>query len=175
MRGPKGRGRRFFFKARAAARLEIFRGRRGGLRAYFPAAMDITLSTPALLFPAVTLLMLAYTNRFVVLATLIRTLHEKFKTNPDIIIIGQIKNLRRRVELIKHMQATGVFSLLLCVLCMFVLFAGMMTAGKVLFAISLLMMMISLALSIIEIWISVIALNIQVSDLEREEQKGLHR
>ncbi len=133
--------------------------------------MEITLGTPALLFPAVTLLMLAYTNRFVVLATLIRTLHDRYKANPEAVLIGQLKNLRLRVELIKYMQAAGVLSLLLCMFCMFVLLAGQVVLGKALFAISLVLMMTSLVLSVIEIWISVDALNMQVSDLEEERKK----
>jgi hypothetical protein len=133
--------------------------------------MEITLSTPALLFPAISLLMLAYTNRFVVLANLIRSLLDKYKTNPDRTLIGQIRNLRLRVELIKYMQGAGVLSLLFCVLCMFLLFGGYLTAGKVLFAISLLLMVASLALSFAEIWISVNALNLHLSDLEEESTK----
>ena len=131
--------------------------------------MEITLSTPALLFPAVSLLLLAYTNRFVTLATLIRSLHAKYKTDPNAILMGQIRSLRYRVELIKHMQAAGITSLFFCVLCMFTLFAGFVTLGKLTFAISLLLMLASLGLSLMEIWISVQALNLHLSDLEGQE------
>ena len=131
--------------------------------------MEITLSTPALLFPAVSLLLLAYTNRFVTLANLIRNLHAKFKEDPNSILMGQIKSLRHRVNLIKYMQAGGVCSILVCVLCMLMLFAGFVALGKVLFAVSLLMMAFSLALSLREIWISVQALNIHLSDVEDQE------
>jgi hypothetical protein len=74
--------------------------------------MDITLTTPALLFPAVTLLMLAYTNRFTTLATIIRNLHGKYQTERDDNLLAQIENLRYRVDLIRNMQITGVLSLL---------------------------------------------------------------
>lgn len=131
--------------------------------------MEITLSTPALLFPAVSLLLLAYTNRFVTLATLIRSLHAKYKTEPNSIIMGQIRNLRYRVNLIKHMQASGITSMFFCVLCMFMLFAGLILLGKIAFAISLLLMLVSLGLSLTEIWISVRALNLHLSDLENSE------
>ena len=131
-----------------------------------PHALEITLGTPALLFPAVSLLLLAYTNRFVTLATLIRSLHDKCKTDPNAILIGQLKNLHYRVELIKHMQAAGITSLFFCVLCMFTLFAGWVTAGKLIFAMSLLLMLASLGLSLAEIWISVRALNLHISDVE---------
>ena len=130
---------------------------------------QITLSTPALLFPAVSLLLLAYTNRFVTLANLIRNLHAKYKSDPNSILFSQIRNLRYRVNLIKYMQASGVSSILVCVLCMFTLFAGFSTVAQVLFGVSLLMMVFSLTLSLVEIWISVRALNIHLSDLEGQE------
>jgi hypothetical protein len=128
--------------------------------------MDFSLTTPALLFPAVSLLLLAYTNRFLALATLIRNLHATYKTNPDQVLLEQINNLRHRVSLIKNMQAIGIWSLFLCVLCMFVLFAGYYTAGKYIFGISIILLMWSLALSIREIQISVNALNLHLKDIE---------
>ena len=134
--------------------------------------MEITLSTPALLFPAVSLLLLAYTNRFVTLASLIRSLAEKYKTDPTVILMGQINNLRHRLNLIKLMQAAGISSMLFCVLCMFTLFVGFVMLSNVLFGVSLLLMLASLGLSLSEIWISVHALNIQLSDLEAKETKS---
>ena len=128
--------------------------------------MDINLTTPALLFPAISLLLLAYTNRFLALATLIRTLHTKYKEDPHDVILGQIKNLRKRVILIRNMQACGVLSLLLCVVCMFLLFANEQIAGRYTFGVSLILLIISLALSVYEIQISVKALKLQLSDME---------
>ena len=133
--------------------------------------MEITLTTPALLFPAVSLLMLAYTNRFLALAALIRSLHSQHRDNPDNMIVEQIRNLRYRVTLIRNMQALGVSSLLGCVLCMFLLFQGWLLAGKITFAFSLLLLISSLALSIREIQVSVHALNLQLSDLEMGHSK----
>lgn len=127
---------------------------------------DISLTTPALLFPAISLLLLAYTNRFLTIASLIRKLHDEFQSHPNQLIIGQIKNLRTRVILIRNMQALGISSLLLCVFCMFLIFAGEFLIGKIIFGVSLILLMGSLALSIREIQISVNALNIQLSDLE---------
>jgi hypothetical protein len=128
--------------------------------------MDITLTTPALLFPAVSLLLLAYTNRFLGLATLIRNLHANYKTKPDALLVREIINLRYRIRLIRDMQAFGVSSLLLCVICMFVLFAGYVSLGKLLFGISLILMIISLTLSVREIQVSVKALDLHLRDLE---------
>jgi len=128
--------------------------------------MDLGLTTPALLFPAISLLLLAYTNRFLTLASLIRELHKSYKSNPEQIILAQISNLRYRVMLIRNMQVYGIVSFFLCVLCMFVLFAGQELLGKVIFGISLIALMISLGISFREIQVSVDALNYQLSDLE---------
>ena len=128
--------------------------------------MDLTLTTPALLFPAISLLLLAYTNRFLTLANLIRSLQSKYSENEDDRILSQIKILRKRVILIKQMQLFGIWSLLLCVVCMFVLFAGLILVGKWIFGISLILLIISLAQSIREIQISVDSLHIQLSKME---------
>ncbi|MFH1624742.1 MAG: DUF2721 domain-containing protein [Pseudomonadota bacterium] len=133
--------------------------------------MEMTLTTPSLLFPAISLLLLAYTNRFLALAALIRSLHAQYSTDPNRIIVGQIKNLRKRVIIIRNMQALGVLSLLLCVFCMFLIFAGEIAIGKITFGISLLLMMASLGLSLWEIQISIHALNIRLSDLEELNEK----
>ena len=133
--------------------------------------MELNLTTPALLFPAISLLLLAFTNRFLTIATLIRSLHSKYKESPDELVWGQIKNLRLRVKLIRNMQALGVLSLLLCVVCMFVIFAGNMALAKVIFGISLILLIASLAVSVWEIQISVRALNIQLSDIEESPVK----
>jgi hypothetical protein len=128
--------------------------------------MDLGLTTPALLFPAISLLLLAYTNRFLTLAVLIRELHKSYKTDPDQLILAQISNLRYRVVLIRNMQVYGIVSFFLCVLCMFVLFAGQELLGKLTFAASLLALMVSLGISFREIQVSVDALNYRLSDLE---------
>jgi hypothetical protein len=130
--------------------------------------MEINLTTPALLFPAISLLLLAYTNRFLTLATIIRNLHAQFKENPNTRILEQIHNLRLRVKLIRNMQALGVLSLLLCVVCMFLIFSGNLAMAEIIFGISLILLILSLAVSVWEIQISVKALNILLSDIENE-------
>ncbi len=133
--------------------------------------MEISLTTPALLFPAVSLLLLAYTNRFLAVASLIRGLHAKCQTDPNILVIGQIKNLRRRVIMIRNMQALGILSLFLCVLAMFVIYSDRQVLGSYIFGASLLVLMASLAISIIEIQISIDALNLELSDMELLESQ----
>jgi hypothetical protein len=128
--------------------------------------MDITFTTPALLFPAVTFLLIAYTNRFLALGSRIRNLHDRYQANPDIILLSQIKSLRRRVMLIRNMQACGVAGLFCCVVCMLFLFWGYQFAGKILFAISLFLLLASLGISFREILLSVEALNLELSSME---------
>jgi hypothetical protein len=128
--------------------------------------MDLTLTTPALLFPAISLLLLAYTNRFLALAALMRDLHTRYKNHPDPQIKGQLANLRYRIVLIRNMQVCGVSSFFLCVLCMFVLFAGQVRLGQWIFATSLVLLLFSLALSLREIQVSIDALNLQMHDLD---------
>jgi hypothetical protein len=129
--------------------------------------MELNLTTPALLFPAISLLLLAYTNRFLTLASLIRELHRGYKANPDDIIIAQISNLRYRVRLIRNMQIYGVLSFFFCVLSMLALFAGLPLLGAYIFGGSLVLLMISLGISLREVFISVDALNYRLSDLEK--------
>ncbi len=128
--------------------------------------MELTLTTPALLFPALSLLLLAYTNRFLTLANLIRELHRRYQTEPSVLVEGQIRNLRLRIELIRDMQAFGIASLFGCVLSMMLLFLGYLHGGEIVFALALGLMLVSLALSLWETSISVGALKLQLSDME---------
>lgn len=126
----------------------------------------LTLTTPALLFSAISLLLLAYTNRFLALATLVRSLYAQYKERPDQLIFGQIKNIKTRLVLIKNMQISGITSLLLCVACMFCIYVQRTSVAEIIFGIALVLLIVSLALSVREIQISVKALNIQLQDLE---------
>ncbi|WP_114781756.1 DUF2721 domain-containing protein [Botryobacter ruber] len=130
--------------------------------------MELTLTTPGLLFPALSLLLLAYTNRFMATASLIRDLKNRYTTTHSELVLGQIKNLRVRLLLIRNMQAIGIASLFGCVLCMFVLFAGYNTVGKYVFGFSLFLLMVSLGLALREIQISVKALKLELNDMEEE-------
>ncbi|PWH11689.1 MAG: DUF2721 domain-containing protein [Anaerolineae bacterium] len=129
--------------------------------------MEINVTTPALLFPAISLLLLAFTNRFLTLANLIRDLHAKYKIDQNEVYVGQIANLKYRIRLIRDMQAFGIASLLFCVVSMFALFAGWLAVGKWIFGLSLILMMIALALSLREIQVSVGALDLHLKDMEQ--------
>ncbi|MBN2486862.1 MAG: DUF2721 domain-containing protein [Bacteroidales bacterium] len=127
---------------------------------------ELNLTTPALLFSAISLLLLAYTNRFLALAALVRNLYSEYKQKPDEIIFGQIKNLKIRLNLIRNMQIYGIISLLLCVLCTFLIYVNWYHLAEIIFGVALILLIISLALSVREIQISVKALNLQLKDLE---------
>ncbi len=129
--------------------------------------MTISLTTPALLFPAISLLLLAYTNRFLAIAALIRNLHGRYTQDHDKKVKAQMANLKKRLILIRNMQLLGILSLFFCVASMFTIYQDFQLVGGYIFGFSLLLLMISLALSIWEIQISVKALNIQLSDMEK--------
>jgi hypothetical protein len=112
------------------------------------------------------LLLLAYTNRFLAIARLARTLHAKYKEKPDSIILEQIRNLRQRISRIRNMQIFGIFSLLLSVVCMFLLYIEWIGFTELLFGIALILLIASLALSVWEIQISTKALNLHLIDIE---------
>lgn len=133
--------------------------------------MDITLTTPALLFSTISLILLAYTNRFLALGSRIRTLYDRYQDSHGPSLLAQIESMRMRVNLIRLMQLYGVVSLFLCVLCMFFLFAGLVAMGKFLFGLSLLALLVSLGLSTREIHISTQALNIQLESLSLSQEE----
>lgn len=128
--------------------------------------MDFTLQTPTLLFSAISLLMLAYTNRFIVIANLIRDLYAKYQEDPDPILSAQLSNLRRRMGYIRNMQVFGALSFLFSVLSLMLIFIQQVLLAEILFGLSLVWMLVSILLLILELNISVHALNIQLRDFK---------
>lgn len=124
----------------------------------------LTLTTPAVVFSTISLLLLAYTNRFTAIAGVIRDLHERKKERNNEIITFQIESLKKRVHIIKNMQFYGILSLFFCVFSMFLLFFEKEKFGEITFAGALMLLMISLVLSAWEIKISVDALDLQLSE-----------
>ena len=134
--------------------------------------MELTFNTPALLFPAISLLLLAYTNRFLALANLVRRLHDEYKRGEKSSgIIYQIQSLRRRLILVRYMQGLGVFSFVCCVVTMYSIYSEWQGAAKYIFAVSLLSLLTSLIISLIEITQSTKAIEVELSDIE-ELQKS---
>lgn len=125
----------------------------------------IDLTTPSLLFSAITLILLAYTNRFLSYASLVRSLKEKLGGSPAPKEIAQIQNLRKRLYLTRAMQILGILSLLLCVIAMFFVYVSLQTIAAWVFGIALLLLAASLCVCIWEINISVKALEIHLEDL----------
>ncbi len=128
--------------------------------------MTLEVSTPALLFPAISLLFLSYTNRFLHLSALIRDLHHDWLKNRDATLRAQIDNLRRRLTLIRTMQLFGAISLFLCVLAMFGVIGGLKVASIAAFVAALVLMALSLGCLIYEVWISGGALRILLNAVE---------
>lgn len=132
---------------------------------------ELTLTTPALLFSAISLIMLAYTNRFLAYAAVIRNLHDKYLQKMDESLIEQIKNLKLRLNLTRWMQIFGISSLLLCVLTMFLIYIDFHVFAVWVFGFALILLIISLALLIKEIQISAKALSLHLSDIESHLKK----
>lgn len=128
---------------------------------------ELTLVTPTFLFSAVSLILLAYTNRFLSYAQLVRTLKDKYMEDRSALTHAQIMNLRKRLKLTRNMQIFGVASLLLCVATMFLIYIGLQMISVYVFGIALLLLIISLALSVIEIRVSTNSLEIYLSDMEK--------
>jgi uncharacterized membrane protein len=126
----------------------------------------LDLTTPALLFPAISLLLLAYTNRFLVLAQLIRQLKQMDSEDDYALIARQIGMLKKRIVLTKRMQAFGVLSFFLCTVSMFLLFLQLQTPGIVAFGTSLVLLSLSLLYSLYEIQISTNAINVELANFE---------
>lgn len=127
--------------------------------------MTLNIETPALLFSATSLILLAYTNRFLTIAQIVRGLKKNYEEQNNKTILLQIKNLNLRIILIRYMQLFGVLSLFLSVFAMLLLFIEQQIAGIYLFGLSLLSLLISLGISFWEISISVKALQLHLSDL----------
>lgn len=137
--------------------------------------MELTIQTPALLFPALSLLLLAYSNKFLAIASLVRKLSSDYEKKRQSLLISQISSLSRRLTLIRWMQVIGVASILLCVVTMYLIYRGWQLWAQVLFAASLLLMIVSLVISLVEIFLSAGALRLLLKDLAEKEKKADER
>jgi len=136
--------------------------------------MEITFNTPALLFPAISLLLLAYTNRYLAIANLIRKLHDEYiRGEKNRLILNQIRILRQRINLVRYMQGLGVFSFLCCVVTMYGVYQQWISLTRYIFALSLLSLLASLVISLLEIAKSTKALELELSDIEELEKSNI--
>ncbi|WP_405605513.1 DUF2721 domain-containing protein [Polaribacter sp. Asnod1-A03] len=132
---------------------------------------ELSLTTPTLLFSAISLIMLAYTNRFLAYASVIRNLHDIYLEKKDTSILRQIKNLKMRLQLTRWMQVFGISSLLFCVVTMFLIYVNFFTIAIWVFGVALILLIISLGLLIKEIQISTEALQHHIADIEEHLKK----
>lgn len=132
--------------------------------------MTLHIETPALLFSATSLILLAYTNRFLTIAQIVRGLKKTYDEEENKSILIEIKNLNLRLTLIRYMQLFGVLSLFLSVFGMLVLFMELQILGIYIFGASLFCLLVSLGISFWEISISVKALRVHLSDLIDNEK-----
>ena len=132
---------------------------------------ELTLTTPAVLFSAISLIMLAYTNRFLAYAAVIRNLHDIYLERQDHSLLRQIKNLKLRLNLTRWMQIFGISSLLFCVVTMFLIYVHLNTMAVWVFGFALILLIISLSLLIKEIQISTQALQHHIADIEEHLEK----
>ena len=130
----------------------------------------LDLTTPSLLFSAISLILLAYTNRFLSYASVVRALKEKHQQTHDPKDIAQIANLRKRLYPTRSMQILGILSLLLCVIAMFFIYVSWQVFAAWIFGIALLLLAASLCVCIWEINISVKALEIHLEDISSKEK-----
>ena len=128
---------------------------------------NLPLATPSLLFPAISLLMLAHTNRFLGLASVVRSLHGNWRKTGEIVLLAQIASLRTRLKIIKQMQVLGVLSIMMCIVSMGFIFFDSQAGGQLSFGLSLLLMLASLVLTLKEVQMSGVALDLHLQDVEK--------
>ncbi|MCL7421814.1 MAG: DUF2721 domain-containing protein [Methylobacter sp.] len=128
--------------------------------------MNITITTPALLFPAISVLFLAYANRFLAIASRIREQHNLFNKTQSPVAKKQIESLRKRIRFIIAMQLLAVIGIISCIIAMGLIFFGLQTYGNIMFGLSMVFIILSLLASVSELLISTKALNIELEDME---------
>jgi len=128
--------------------------------------MDITITTPALLFPAISVLFLAYSNRFLAIANRIREQHNLLNKTQSPVAKKQIDSLRLRIRFIVAMQLLAVIGIICCIIAMGLIFYGLQYYGNLTFGLSMVFIVLSLLASISELLISTKALNIELEDME---------
>jgi hypothetical protein len=131
--------------------------------------MELTITTPAIFFPTISLLMVAYTNRYLALARRIRELGIEYRDQHVPSLKAQIGILRKRVMLIRAMQGLGLSALLFCVICMLMFFLAWMAAAKIAFVCALILLIGAISISLYEVMLSTRALDLSLQEMESEE------
>ena len=137
--------------------------------------MVLDLTTSALLFPAIPLLMITFGTRFTVVSELIRKIHDEYAADIDLDdvrakrMLGEISALKKRLWMIQINQTLSSLSFFFNLLPMFALYMGNQNLAKTIFGIALALLMLAVVLFIIEISIAVRSLNLQLSDLDTND------
>lgn len=124
--------------------------------------MALNITDPAILFPGISLLFLAYTNRYLALANIIRQLNKVIAEGFDENREKQIQNLLVRIKLIRYMQMFGILSFICCVISMSALLLGFDKMGVFAFGGSMVFLFISLVVSFFEVASSGDGLRIEI-------------
>lgn len=134
---------------------------------------ELNLTTPSLLFSAISLILLAYTNRFLSYASVVRSLNEKYQENPDKdpTTLNQIRNFVLRLRLIRAMQTLGAGSLIFCLAAMFLYFINLTLPAEIFFGIGMIMLACSLGLCIWEVQISTEAISLHLQNIRRRQRE----
>lgn len=135
---------------------------------------ELSITTPAVIFPAISLLMLAYTNRYIAISNRLRSLHQDYSKQKNSVILDQIKILKKRILLIRDMQLYGILSLFFAALTMFLVYEELTFLSTYIFSISLILLLVSLGMSAYEIILSNKALLVLLTDIEHELSPKRH-
>jgi len=128
--------------------------------------MEVTITTPALLFPAISVLFLAYANRYLAISKRTRELHSVYNKTQNFAAKKQVESLRKRIRLIIAMQLFAVMGIICCVLTMGLVFFGLQLMATYTFLVGMFLIVLSLLISMWELLISTQALNIELQDIE---------
>jgi hypothetical protein len=125
------------------------------------SSLALNPAVPALIFPAISLLFLAYTNRFLGLTAVARKMLAAHLAEAQPHWEVQLINIRRRLHLIRQMQMMGLGSIILAALSMGALVNAFERLGQGLFVCSLVCFIGSMGICVHEIKLSIDAIEVE--------------
>lgn len=131
----------------------------------------LELSTPALVFPALSVLMLAYTNKFIAISKRVRALHAEHLKNPSKRVHKQIKSLDKRMKYIRNMQICALSGFSSNIISIAMIFVGLDLFAMIFFSLGLILVLCSLIICIIEIYLSVQAMSVLLEEDMDDQHK----
>src|SRR5512141_2422107 len=121
----------------------------------------LSISIPALIFPAISLLFISYTTRFLGLTSVARAMLREHLADPQPHWEVQLRSLRHRLHLIRRMQLLGLASIILAALSMGAIANGFPLTGQVFFVGALAGFVGSLGFCVHEIRLSIDAIEVE--------------